>query len=457
MNGENILNFVKISEEIEFSIFPLMKLMRSISGIRGVVGRTLTPQIIISHTKAFLDLINAKKIVIGRDSRPTGKDIAEMVCGVCGLSGVEVVDAGLATTPTVELLVEQLGASGGIIITASHNPIEWNALKFLNSKGMFLGPNEAKELFAKADVLGKKENISNGDEIHIKATLALPFVDTQKIQNRKFKVGVDAVNGAGSFALPKLLEALGCEVVKIHCEPNGIFPRGAEPLQENLSDLGKAVKENKCDIGFALDPDADRCAIVNENGEPIGEEYTLAIAAETVLEREAKPLSINLSTSRMCEDLAEKFGVKCYRAAVGEINVSLNMIEHGCIVGGEGNGGVILPALHYGRDSLVSVALVLDLLARHNIKVSDWVKNNPSYTMLKKKFDMQNPVSTAMEKAKKTFADWKTDERDGLWLSKDKSFVHLRASNTEPVIRIIAEAPSAKEAENLCAKIEELL
>jgi len=444
-----------------------MKLMRSISGIRGVVGETLTPQTIMSHTKAFLDLLGAKKIVIGRDSRPTGETITELVCSVCNLSGVEVVDSGLATTPTVELLVEQLGASGGIIITASHNPIEWNALKFLNSKGMFLGPNEAKELFAKADAqvfswpnyaaIGKKSSISNGDEMHVKATLALHFVDLQKIRNRKFKVAVDAVNGAGSFALPKLLEELGCEAVKIHCEPNGIFPRGAEPLQENLSDLGKAVKENKCDIGFALDPDADRCAIVDENGVAIGEEYTLAIATETVLEREAKPLSINLSTSRMCEDLAEKFGVKCYRAAVGEINVSLDMMEHACVVGGEGNGGVILPALHYGRDSLVSAALVLDLLARHNIKVSEWVKNHASYAMLKKKFEMKNPVSAAMEKAKKTFADWKVDERDGLWLGKGKSFVHLRASNTEPVIRIIAEAPTENEAQSLCNKIEELL
>ena len=431
--------------------------MRSISGIRGIVGQTLTSQVLVSHTKAFLDLINAKKIVIGRDSRPTGKDISELVCCVCSLSGVEVVDCGLATTPTVELMVEQLKACGGIIITASHNPIEWNALKFLNNKGMFFGPNEVKELFAKADAFGKKEGFSDGDSMHVKATLALPFVDVQKIKERKFKVAVDAVNGAGSFALPKLLAELGCEVVKIHCEPNGTFPRGAEPLQENLGDLGKAVKENKCDIGFALDPDADRCAIVNENGEPIGEEYTLAIAVETVLERDAKPLSINLSTSRMSEDLAEKFGVQCYRTAVGEINVSLDMMEHGCVVGGEGNGGVILPALHYGRDSLVSAALVLDLLARHGIKVSDWVKNHPSYTMLKKKFEIKNPVSMAMEKAKKAFADWKMDERDGLWLGKGKSFVHLRASNTEPVIRIIAEAPSAKEAETLCAEIEALL
>jgi len=434
-----------------------MKLMRSISGIRGIVGETLTPQVVIFHTKAFLDLLKAKKIVIGRDSRPTGEAITELVCSVCSLAGVEVIDAGLATTPTVELLVENFKASGGIIVTASHNPIEWNALKFLNGKGMFLGPDEAKELFAKADSYAKKESISNGDEMHINATIALPFVDAQKIKERKFKVAVDAVNGAGSFAVPKLLENLGCEVVKIHSEPNGIFPRGAEPLQENLSDLGKAVKENKCDIGFALDPDADRCAIVDENGEPIGEEYTLAIAAETVLEREAKPLSINLSTSRMCEDLAEKFGVKCYRAAVGEINVSLDMMEHACIAGGEGNGGVILPALHYGRDSLVAAALVLDLLARHGIKVSDWVKSHPSYAMLKKKYDIKNPVSVAMEKAKKTFSDWKIDERDGLWLGKEKSFVHLRASNTEPVIRIIAEAPSAKEAEALCSKIEELL
>jgi phosphomannomutase len=434
-----------------------MQLMRSISGIRGIVGDSLTPQTIISHTKAFLDLLGAKKIVLGRDSRPTGSDIAEIVCGVCNLCGVEVADAELATTPTVELLVEKFKADGGIIITASHNPIEWNALKFLNSKGMFLGPDEVKELFAKADEFGKKESISNGDEMHIKATIALPFVDAQKIKERKFKVAVDAVNGAGSFALPKLLEALGCEVVKIHCEPNGIFPRGAEPLQENLNALGKAVKENKCAIGFALDPDADRCAIVDETGMPVGEEYTLAIAAETVLEREAKPLSINLSTSRMCEDLAEKFGVKCYRSAVGEINVSLDMQEHNCIIGGEGNGGVILPALHYGRDSLVSVALVLDLLARHNIKVSDWVKSHPSYAMLKKKFEIKNSVSFAMEKAEKSFVNWKADKRDGLWLGKEKSFVHLRASNTEPVIRIIAEAPTANEAEILCKKIEELL
>jgi len=442
-------------------------LMRSISGIRGIVGSSLTPQTIISHTKAFLDLLNAKKIVIGRDSRPTGDAFTELVCSVCRLAGVEVIDAGLATTPTVELLVEEMKASGGIIITASHNPIEWNALKFLNGKGMFLGPSEAKTLFEKADaqnfswanysLVKKKESISNGNEIHIEKCLALPFIDLQKIKERKFKVAIDAVNGAGSFALPKLLESLGCKVVKIHCEPNGIFPRGAEPLQENLADLGKTVAGNNCDIGFALDPDADRCAIVDETGKAIGEEYTLAIAAETVLEREKKPLSINLSTSRMCEDLAEKFGVKCYRASVGEINVSLDMVEHSCVVGGEGNGGVILPALHYGRDSLVSAALVLDLLARHGITVSGWVKKHPSYAMLKKKFEIKNPVALAMEKAEKAFTGWNVNKKDGLWLGKDKSFVHLRASNTEPVIRIIAEAPTEAEAQNLCDKIEELL
>jgi phosphomannomutase len=431
-------------------------LMRSISGIRGIVGESLTPQTVISHAKAFLDLINAKKIVIGRDSRPTGEAIAELVCSVCQLAGVEVIDTGLATTPTVELLVEEMGACGGIIITASHNPIEWNALKFLNSKGMFLGPSEAKILFEKADALiAKKESISNGDELHIQKCLSLPFVDLQKIKERKFRVAIDAVNGAGSFALPKLLESLGCEVAKIHCEPNGIFPRGAEPLQENLGDLCKAVLENKCDIGFALDPDADRCAIVDETGKAIGEEYTLAIAAETVLEREKKPLSINLSTSRMCEDLAEKFGVKCYRAAVGEINVSLDMIEHGCVVGGEGNGGVILPALHYGRDSLVSAALVLDLLARHGMKVSDWVKNHPSYAMIKKKLEIKTPITQIMEKAEKNYAEWNIDKRDGLWLGKGKSFVHLRASNTAPIIRIIAEAPTETEAKHLCKIIME--
>ncbi|GHV14284.1 phosphoglucosamine mutase [Fibrobacterales bacterium] len=441
--------------------------MRSISGIRGIVGETLSPEVIALHTKAFLEFFNAKKIVLGRDSRPTGEAIADLVCGVCRLAGVEVIYCGLATTPTVELLVEHCKADGGIIITASHNPLEWNALKFLNSKGIFPSPKEADAIFAKADKaeftwanyasVGKKENLQNGNKIHIDLTTALPFVDVPAIKAKRFKVALDAVNGAGSFILPELLKALNCEVVPIHCTPNGTFPRGAEPLAENLGDLEKAVFENKCAVGFALDPDADRCAIVDENGKAIGEEYTLAIAVESVLEREKKDVSVNLSTSRMSEDLAEKFGVKCHRTKVGEVNVSLNMMEHGGVVGGEGNGGVILPALHYGRDSLVSVALVLDYLARHNSTISNWVKLHPSYTMLKKKFELSGAVAEVLQKIEKLFEGWTVDNRDGLWLGKGKCFVHIRASNTEPVIRVISEAPTKDEAELLCKKVEDLL
>lgn len=440
-------------------------LMRSVSGIRGVVGEGLTPDVLLRHVKAFLEITGARKVVIGRDSRPTGPQVVEFVTAVCRLAGAEVVDVGLATTPTVELLVEHTSAGGGIIVTASHNPVEWNALKFLDAKGLFLGPEAAARLFALADanqfswpgyvgVAGRVE-LGSSDNIHIAGTLALPFVDVAAIQAAKFKVAVDAVNGAGSAVVPALLEALGCEVVRVHCSPDGTFPRGAEPLPENLVDLGNAVREHGCAVGFALDPDADRCAIVDAAGVAIGEEYTLPIAVETVLEREAKPVCINLSSSRMSEDVAARFGVTCSRAKVGEINVSLAMMAEGCVIGGEGNGGVILPALHYGRDALVAVALVLDWMARHRAGIADWVCSHPSYAMPKKKFALgHTPVAEALGKVETLFPGWKRDDRDGLWFGHERSWVHVRASNTEPVVRVIAEAPTAEEAERLCALVE---
>lgn len=440
-------------------------LMRSVSGIRGIVGQGLTPDVLLRHVKAFLEITGAKKVVIGRDSRPTGPQVVELVGAVCQLAGVQVVDLGLATTPTVELMVEQTGAGGGIIITASHNPVEWNALKFLDGKGLFLGPDAVARLFALADanqfewpgyqgVAGRSLD-STADQAHIDATLALPCVDVEAIRSKGFKVAVDAVNGAGSSVVPALLEALGCEVVRVYCTPDGTFPRVAEPLPEHLGELGRAVRDHGCAVGFALDPDADRCAIVDALGRAIGEEYTLPIAVATVLERDPRPICINLSTSRMNADVAERFGVPCYRSKVGEINVSLAMMEKNCAVGGEGNGGVILPALHYGRDALVAVALVLDWMARHQLGIADWVSQNPSYAMPKKKFALgATPVAEALARVESLFPGWERDDRDGLWFGHERSWVHVRASNTEPVVRVIAEAPESHEAERLCALVE---
>lgn len=440
-------------------------LMRSISGIRGIVGDTLTPQVIISHVKAFLEVTGARHIVIGRDSRPTGDQIASFVSGFCRLCGVKVTDAGLATTPSTELFVEHCKADGGIIITASHNPLEWNALKFLNAKGMFLGPDDVKKLFALADAasfkypdykgMGAYEKLEDSDGIHIDGTIAIPFVDAAAIRKAKFKVAVDAVNGAGSYIVPRLLEKLSCTVVRVHCEPDGTFPRGPEPLPQNLGDLQTAVKKNGCAVGFAVDPDADRCAIVDGTGKAIGEEYTLAISADEVLSQKKGSVCVNLSTSRMNEDVAEKYGVEFSRAKVGEINVSLQMVQNKCIIGGEGNGGVILPVLHYGRDSLVAAALVLTWMAHHGGGPEKYVAENPRYVMPKKKFALgKKPVAEILESVRGDFKDWTADTRDGLWLGKGKSWVHVRSSNTEPVIRVISEAPTETEAEELCVRVE---
>ncbi|MBR2092339.1 MAG: phosphoglucosamine mutase [Fibrobacter sp.] len=446
----------------------MSKLMRSISGIRGIVGDTLTPQVLQSHVRAFLEITKAKRVVIGRDSRPTGEAIVQFVAGICRLSGVDVIDVGLSTTPTVELLTTHFKADAGIIITASHNPLEWNALKFLNSKGLFLGPNDVKQLFALADAnqfsypdyraMGKYEVAPDADGVHIEGTLKIPYVDVDAIKAKHFKVAVDAVNGAGSFIVPRLLEELGCEVVRVHCNPDGTFPRGAEPIPANLGDLRNAVKENGCAVGFAVDPDADRCALVSGEGKSIGEEYTLAIAVDEVLAKHKGGVCVNLSTSRMNEDVAAKYGCEFSRAKVGEINVSLQMIDKGCIIGGEGNGGVILPALHYGRDSLVAAALVLSWMARHGGGPEKFVAENPAYVMPKKKFDLgDKKVADILQKVMVEFDGWKVDERDGLWLGKEKSWVHVRASNTEPVIRVIAEAQTVVEAEALCARVEKLI
>lgn len=443
-------------------------LMRSVSGIRGIVGDGLTPMVLVNHVRAFLECTRALKVVVGRDTRPTGEQISELVSGVCRLAGVEVVDLGVATTPTVELMVEKLGAGGGIIITASHNPIEWNALKFLGADGVFLGPEQVKELFALAD----KENFSwpdwkcaaakqfcaNANEIHVEAVLNLPFVDVEAIRKARFVVGIDAVNGAGYQIAPMLLEKLGCDVKMIYMEPSGRFPRGAEPLPENLRSLSNLVRQNHCHVGFALDPDADRCALVDGKGVPIGEEYTLAIAVDSVLSRKKGTVAINLSSSRMSGDVATTYGQACYRAEVGEINVTNSMRANDCIIGGEGNGGVILPALHYGRDALVAMALVLDWMARSGSGVESWVESHKSYTMIKEKFPVQNSnMITVFAEIEKLFPQAIFDRRDGLWVGLSQGWVHVRSSNTEPVLRVIAEFSTPKEAREVCNSISKVL
>lgn len=440
------------------------KLMRSVSGIRGVVGSTLTPITLLEYLNAYLQLTKAKKIVLGRDSRPTGPLIEDLIASGCAAAGVEVIKLGLATTPTVEWMVPLLGADGGIIVTASHNPIEWNALKFLDHEGLFLRGHQVEELFklvdsksfswVRYDKIASSHSESGADASHIQGVLKLPYINCPQIIEKKFKVVYDGVNGAGSHIVPDLLRQLGCQVVSIHITPDGQFPRGAEPTPENLSILGDVVRREGAAVGFATDPDGDRLALVDEKGKPLGEEYTLALAAELVLQKKKGPVTINLSTSRMLEDIAANHGVPCYRAKVGEINVTEQMQKNGSVIGGEGNGGVILPDLHYGRDGVLGAAMILQLMAQSGRSLSALAADIPAYTMVKSKVPVVGKSLEAIyTKVLGKFKDAKINRDDGLHLSFAKSWVHIRASNTEPIIRVIAEAPTEKEARNLCEMV----
>lgn len=444
-------------------------LMRSVSGIRGIVGPAFSPSLVVNYVNAFVQLTGAKKVVIGRDTRTTGPMIENLVASACAASGAEAVILGIASTPTVEMAVLEQKAGGGIIITASHNPIEWNALKFLTGEGIFLDEAQVKQLFELVDnnrfdwkgyqdVKAVTRRDSGGDEHHIQATLALPFIQPDLIRKRKFRVAYDAVNGAGSLIVPQLLKALGCEVEAINVEPNGIFPHGAEPTPENLAQLSALVKAKRCDIGFATDPDADRCAFVTEKGDAIGEEYTLALATLLVLEHRKGPVTVNLSTSRMVEDIAAKHKVEVARSKVGEINVTVLMKKNGSVIGGEGNGGVISPDLHYGRDGILSVAMLLQLMALRGKPVSAIAAEFPSYWIEKQKYaiagkNLENVIGRLLAK----FPEAKVDQQDGIRFEWDRSWVHVRASNTEPILRVIAEAPEREQAVKLCRAIEEEL
>ena len=439
-------------------------LMKSVSGIRGIVGESFTPELLISAGAAFAKYAKYGTVVVGRDSRPTGEAVAMNIISILLLSGCDVVDVGVVPTPTVQLMVEELKAEGGIVISASHNPVEWNALKLINGSGTFLNPSDIAKLFAQMekkavfkrwDKVGKLTVNTGANAMHIKRVLDV--VDTEIIRKKKYHVVLDSVNGAGSVVTPELLKALGCKVTLINCRPDGIFPRGAEPLPENLTQLSDAVIKNRADIGFAQDPDADRLAIVDEKGKPLGEEYTVTMVTDHLLLKEKGRVVVNLSTTRAVEDVAAKYGVAFARAKVGEINVVEEMKKKGARIGGEGNGGVISPEIHLGRDSLAGIVYILEMMASRGKNISEIMNDMPFYVMKKGKVTLKQgtDISRIFTSVTDKFAAEKLSQIDGLSIDFRKNaefkngWVHLRSSNTEPVFRIIAESDSAEKTERI--------
>jgi phosphomannomutase len=446
-------------------------LMVSVSGIRGRVGSGLTPEIVASYAAAFGAWVMAnhagRPVVVGRDSRVSGPMFHRSVVSALQSVGVRVIDLGLTTTPTCQLAVEHHHAGGGLMISASHNPIEWNALKFVGPAGLFLDATEGAAMralvgqpFARAtwDRLGEVEADDAAPLRHLDAVLALPMIDVARIRSRRLRVALDCCRGAGAVIMPTLLERLGCEVTVINLEPDGRFPRPPEPVAENLGELEDLVARTHADVGFAVDPDVDRLAIVADGGRAIGEDYTLALAARVVLSYKPGIVVTNLSTSRIVDDVAARAGGRVIRAPVGEVNVAIRMRDERAVVGGEGNGGVILPDLHLGRDAPLAAALVLQLLSEGEGTLSEIVSHYPRYAIVKDKLDRPLVALDAVYDAlKSSFAGAEVDMQDGLRLSWPDSWVHIRPSGTEPIVRVIAEAPSIDAARALVARSREPL
>ncbi|HEU5174940.1 MAG TPA: phosphoglucosamine mutase [Gemmatimonadaceae bacterium] len=435
-------------------------LMVSVSGIRGRVGEALTPPVVATYAAAFGSWArgNGKSdaVVVGRDSRVSGPLFHRIVVGTLQAVGCRVIDIGLTTTPTCQLAVEHHHAAGGLMLSASHNPIEWNALKFIGPSGLFLEKHEGEAMRALVetgidyvtwDRLGSVEVDADAASRHIEQVLALPYVNVEGIRARRFKVALDCVRGAGAVIVPQLLERLGCEVTGINLEPDGRFPREPEPTAENLREFEGFVRQSGADIGFAVDPDVDRLALVSEQGKAIGEDFTLALAARLVLRHRRGPVVTNLSTSRLIEDVAREAGVEALRAPVGEVNVAVKMRETNAAVGGEGNGGVILPEMHLGRDAPIGVALMLQLLLEEGRPLSAIAAELPRYVIVKDKLDRPNASLDAVYEALiGAFPDAAVDRQDGLRLSWPDRWVHVRPSGTEPIVRVIAEAPTSEDA-----------
>jgi len=449
-------------------------LIRSISGIRGIVDTHLTDDVIRKYVQGAHKIYQDGAIIVGRDSRQSGFTLTNIVIDEFIRLGRNVIFCDIVPTPTVQFMVEQTDAAGGIIITASHNPEEWNGLKFVRVDGTFFLPHENETLFGMVDnrikceapkVRGMILEDKNAIQKHIIKNVSLKCIDILNIRKRQFKVVIDAINGAGAIAVPAMLEALGCEVIPINCEPTGDFVHGTEPLPHNLTELSKAVIDNKADVGFAVDPDADRLAVVDENGKPIGEEYTLVLATDGYIKTTKKEETIvtNLSTTMALDKLTEKYKCNVERSAVGEINVVQKMLEIGADLGGEGNGGVILREAHLGRDSLVGVTMVLNRLAQSVEPVSKIMQSIPQFEMVKDRLELNHadvcmPDPTAVfDRAKTIFSDAKINTVDGLKFIWNDRWLHLRASNTEPILRIYAEAPTLKSAEYLVQTLKSKL
>ncbi|MEE2858209.1 MAG: phosphoglucosamine mutase [Candidatus Neomarinimicrobiota bacterium] len=444
-----------------------MKLIQGISGVRGIVGKTLTQKILSDHIQAFSNIQKNGDILLARDSRIHGQDLIKIASETLIKCGRNVFNYNIIPTPTAQFLVEKNKFAGGIVITASHNPEEWNGLKFIDYNGCFLNEEKNEALFKKINNIsneiktqGKIIAIKDGYLSHVEHTLKLSMINLLAIKNKKFTVVIDAVNGAASKALPKMLKALGCKVYSLHCNPNGVFPRGCEPLPHNLNDLKNAVIDNKADMGFATDPDGDRLAIIDEKGIPLGEEYTLVFCIDGFLKstQSNKDIVTNLSTTLAVDRIAKKYGNNVIRTAVGEINVVNKMKEINSMLGGEGNGGVILTESHLGRDSLIGVTLFLNRMAQTNKSVSQVFQSMPQYIMLKDKIELNNiNAEIAINKIQKAFPKAKQNHLDGLKLIWNDSWLHIRKSNTEPIIRIYAEAPTKSEVLNLINKVKSIL
>ena len=456
-----------------------MTLIKSISGIRGTIGgsveNNLTPIDAVNFGCAYAKWlikkksISKNKVIIGRDARVSGKMIQNLVQSSLISMGIDVVDLGLSTTPTVEIMVKKYNADGGIIITASHNPKEWNALKLLNKNGEFLNKHEGKEIvnyyknkkfkFSKVDELGTSIKLKNSINQHIKYVLNLELVKTKKIKSKKLKIVVDAVNSTGGIIIPKLLKKLNIDVVELYCEPNGDFPHNPEPLKKNLKDLSQKVIECGADMGIAVDPDVDRLVFICENGEIFGEENTLVACADYVLSKNPGATVSNLSSSIALRDITEKYNQTHFYSAVGEVNVIEKMKKVNAVIGGEGNGGVIYPESHYGRDALVGIGLFLSLYTERNLSLSKLIETYPKYFMVKQSINLSNSINIddLLKQIAIKYENENIDCVDGVRIDFEKSWVQIRKSNTEPIIRIYSEATTKEKANDLISVIELLI
>lgn len=451
-----------------------MTLIKSISGIRGTIGgptgENLTPPDVVKFTTAYVRLIAERTsghrptIVVGRDARISGETVSHLVIGTLLAAGADVVDAGLCTTPGTEMAVITKQADGGIIITASHNPRQWNALKLLNADGEFLSDAEGKRVLAMAeecdydypsvDEIGHVVAAEECNDDHIRRVLALPLVDVEAVRARKFRVVVDAVNSVGGIVMPRLLRELGCEVVELNCDPTGEFAHNPEPLPENLTEISQAIVRERADLGIVVDPDVDRLAFVSEDGSMFVEEYTLVAVADYVLSARTGNTVSNLSSSRALRDVTERHGGSYSASAVGEVNVVAEMKRTGAVIGGEGNGGVIYPELHYGRDALVGTALFLTWLASKNMKMTELRATYPAYFASKNKISLTPAIDVdkVLREVKAKYAHENVNDTDGVKIDFAENWVHLRKSNTEPIIRIYTEARTMAEADALAQR-----